>query len=84
MSLCDNDICLKIKKKGIIELCRIALENHHTNVEVLKQAKHVLKIFSPLVVVHENSGVMMENSTSLPAINLLSVNSKYKTSKKKI
>jgi hypothetical protein len=39
---------MKIKNQGVVELCRMIIETHSEDAEVLKQARNLLGVLSPL------------------------------------
>ena len=47
MALSGDDVQRKLKKKGVIEVFKIALETHGTDAEVVRQAQHALGVFAP-------------------------------------
>jgi len=48
LALAGDDIRLKIRKCGIMEVCSIALETHAENMEVVRQARHAIGVLGPL------------------------------------
>jgi hypothetical protein len=67
MALTNSEINRKIKKKGIIEICKIAIENHPNNIEVLRQAKNTLGVFSPFnnnININNNSNNINNNNNN--------------------
>lgn len=50
MALAGDDIARRLKKRGVLEIFKIALETHSNNNEVVRQAKNALGILS-----HNNS-----------------------------
>jgi len=44
MALAGSDIARRLKKGGCIELCRIAIETHPHDAEVIRQARHALGV----------------------------------------
>ncbi|KAJ1442991.1 armadillo-type protein [Ochromonadaceae sp. CCMP2298] len=48
LALSGEEVCRRLKKKGAAEVCRIALETHGQDAEVLRQARNVLGVLSPL------------------------------------
>lgn len=44
--LAGDEVKRKMKKIGVMEVCRIALENHSKNVDVVRQAQHTLSLIT--------------------------------------
>lgn len=44
MALAGGDISRRLRKAGLPEVCRIAIENHPKDIEVLRQARHAMGI----------------------------------------
>jgi hypothetical protein len=47
LALASDDIRMQIRKLGIIEVCRIALEEHGEDMEVVRQCRHALGVLGP-------------------------------------
>ena len=47
LALANDDIRMEIRKLGLIEICRIALEEHGEDMEVVRQCRHALGVLGP-------------------------------------
>ena len=47
LALANEEVRMKIRKLGIIEICRIALETHADDLEVVRQCRHALGLLGP-------------------------------------
>jgi len=47
MALAGGDVTRRLRKGGCLEACRIALETHPGDAEVVRQARHMMSILGP-------------------------------------
>eukprot|EP00603_Paraphysomonas_imperforata_P008089 CAMPEP_0114425158 /NCGR_PEP_ID=MMETSP0103-20121206/7086_1 /TAXON_ID=37642 ORGANISM="Paraphysomonas imperforata, Strain PA2" /NCGR_SAMPLE_ID=MMETSP0103 /ASSEMBLY_ACC=CAM_ASM_000201 /LENGTH=1121 /DNA_ID=CAMNT_0001593975 /DNA_START=46 /DNA_END=3411 /DNA_ORIENTATION=- len=47
LSLANDEIRMQIRNLGVIEVCRIALETHSEDMEVVRQCRHALGVLGP-------------------------------------
>jgi len=57
IALAGDDIKRKLRKAGALEVCRIAIETHVNDVEVLRQARGLIGVLGPQKEITTNQGL---------------------------